>query len=118
MTALVPSEHDEQKKLCQWLDAKRVGYFAIPNAARRNVRVAARLHAEGMRAGAPDLVLVKQANAKGVRCPVAVEMKRSKGGRLAPTQKTFHGELWAAGWIVVVAHGADEAIDRLTDLGF
>ena len=53
-------EDDEQKALIQWArayknDAEKI--IAIPNGGKRNPREAARLKAQGVTAGVPDLFL-------------------------------------------------------------
>ncbi len=112
-----PTEHAEQVALCQWLRLRRIDYFAIPNAARRNPRTAAMLKAEGMRAGVPDLVLIPPAPVDGWK-HVAIELKRQKGGRLADTQREMHAIMSAHGWIIIVALGFAHAIEQLTGLGY
>lgn len=100
-------EHRAQAALVQWLAAKGVLAMAIPNAARRSARTAAYLKAEGMIAGAPDLILSRLATDGR---PVAVEMKRAKGGRTTPAQDAMHRALACDGWVVLVCHGLDDAI--------
>lgn len=119
MTTLLPlpTEHQEQRHVCAWLTARSIGYFAMPNAAKRSVRVAAMLKAEGMVKGAPDLVLLPAPRLEPL-ARVAIEMKRQKGGRVSPEQKAFHERMRAAGWIVLVAHGAGDAIAQLLRLGY
>jgi hypothetical protein len=108
------SEHEEQALLCAWLDFHGVGYFAVPNGARTSPSVAKRLKKEGMRAGAPDLVLVDLS--AGGR-PVAIEMK-SANGRVSTTQMGMHVRLEAAGWVVVVGYGCGDAVGQLRALGY
>lgn len=111
-----PLETAEQRAVVWWLRSRRIGHFAVPNEAKRTVRNAARLKAQGMVSGVPDLVLLPPCPTEpGMR--VAVEMKRI-GGKLQDTQRSFHESMRANGWIVVVAYGAREAIEQLTKLGF
>lgn len=112
-----PSEHAEQVALVQWLRLRKIDHFAIPNAARRNPRTAAMLKAEGMRSGAPDIVLVPPAPNDGWR-HVAIELKRQRGGRLADTQREMHAIMSARGWIVLLALGWQHAVELLTGLGY
>jgi hypothetical protein len=57
------SEHDEQTTLFRWALFARPRHpelallFAIPNGGQRHKAVAARMKAEGVRAGVPDLCL-------------------------------------------------------------
>lgn len=100
-------EHRAQAALVQWLAAKGVLAMAIPNGARRSARQAAYLRAEGMIAGAPDLILSRRTPGGS---PCAIEMKRAKGGRLSPSQEAMHSRLRAEGWVVLVCRGLDDAI--------
>ena len=115
--ALVPaaSEHEEQRSLCQWLDLRGYLYCAIPNAGRRSPRLASRLKAEGMRRGAPDLVLFECGRLQDRR-PVVIEMK-ARGGGLSAAQDKFHTAARLRGWNVIVAYGAADAIEQLAGLG-
>lgn len=117
---IVPTEHEEQKTLCQWLDGRKIKYFSVPNSGRRNYKTANYFKSEGLRAGAPDLVLITMAwhAIQCVSVPVAIEMKRTHGGKLKPEQLAMHAELAESGWIVVVAKGADDAIAQLIALGY
>jgi hypothetical protein len=90
--------------------------MAIPNAARRSPRTAAYLKAEGMRAGSPDLILVRLAPSTGL--PVAIELKRTTGGRVSEPQAAMHEALRYAGWHVIVARGCDDALAQLAAIGF
>jgi hypothetical protein len=109
-----PSEHEEQKTLIAWLDFKKIAYFAVPNEGLRTQRNGARLKAQGMVAGAPDIVLVDLTSAE---VPVAIEMKTKKG-RLTDSQRNMHDIMRRAGWHVIVAYGAEDAVDQLRKAGF
>jgi hypothetical protein len=108
----VPSEHAEQVALMRWarLWSAHVPelalLFAIPNGGQRHKIVAARLRAEGVQAGVPDLFLPV---ARRDRHGLFIELKRSAGGRLSPAQKAVNDRLRAQGYEVRVAHGWDEA---------
>lgn len=106
-------EHAEQVTLMQWwqLAHKQFGIpeqllFAIPNGGERNVIVASKLKAEGVRAGVPDLFLAwDNAEFSGL----FIEMKKTKGGRVSSAQKEFMDLLFSAGYLAVVCHGWAEA---------
>lgn len=93
--------------------------MSIPNGCllggRNRFAVLAKLQAEGMLRGAPDLVLVDRAPRCG--SPVAIEVKRV-GGRLSPAQRAVCDRMRAAGWQVVVAYGADDGLRKLRQLGY
>lgn len=102
------SEHDEQKALIKWFDLKypelRGRLAACPNGGQRNVIVAAKLKAEGVRPGYPDLnLLVPRHGFAGL----FIEMKRQKGGSLTAEQAGWLEFLNAQGFMAVVCKGFD-----------
>lgn len=111
--ASVAEEHDEQVALCRWwtLFSGARGIpesllFAIPNGGRRDAVTGARLKAEGVRAGVPDLFL---AVPRGAWAGLFIEMKRRRGGQVSPDQKAMLACLAASGYRVSVCKGWDEA---------
>ena len=80
--------------------------FAIPNGGERNIVVAARLKAEGVRSGVPDLFLACDHNGYN---GLFIEMKKVKGGRVSDNQKCYIDILKTRGYAVVVCHGWSEA---------
>ena len=81
------SEHDEQVRLFNWAASWADEYpeldllYAIPNGGFRHRATAARLKAEGVRAGVPDVCLPV---ARGGYHGLYIEMKY---GRNKPTKK-------------------------------
>ena len=73
-------EHKIQVALCQWLAAVHtVEYaltFAVPNGGHRHVAVAAKLKAEGVKRGVPDLFM---AVPRGDKHGLFIELKTEKG---------------------------------------
>ena len=118
-----PSESLEQQHLALWLDSRRVDgrkllWAHVPNGGARSGRVGAALKKEGVKPGVPDvLVFTPPPNGSVVR-GVAIELKRKTGGVASDDQKQWMADLRLNGWIASIAHGADEAIDFLTELGF
>ena len=123
----VPLEHPEQCAVIDWCDWNTKKYpclawiYAVPNGARTSISVAKRLKKEGMRAGVPDLFLPFPKLKLGDRKPdgwcdhvyyhgLFIEMKRKKGSVTSPEQKAWHKYLLSAGYQVVIAKGADEAV--------
>lgn len=111
------SEHDEQAAVVQWADWTRwegepigLDLFAIPNGGDRHPAVAAKLKAEGVRPGVPDLML---AIPLGGWHGLYVEMKDRNGGRASPAQLTWKSRLERRGYKVGICHGADEAIAEI-----
>jgi hypothetical protein len=106
-------EHNEQVNLMKWwaLACHSFGVderllFAIPNGGERNVIVAARLKAEGVRAGVPDLFLAYGTDKFN---GLFIEMKKTKGGRVSDSQKTYLELLQKRGFCAVVCNGWMEA---------
>lgn len=100
----VPSEHFEQAEVVMWFRRKygpsRI--FAIPNGGARSRATAARLKAEGVSRGVPDLFVPKHL--------LWIEMKRIKGGKVAPEQRDWHRYLVEqCGYTVLVCYGAEDA---------
>jgi hypothetical protein len=109
------SEHIEQVKLIQWwgLSCRSFGLsekvlFAIPNGGERNVIVAGKLKAEGVRAGVPDLFLAHPSHDYH---GLFIEMKKEKGGRVSSLQNQFIDVLSKAGYYTSVCHGWYEAAE-------
>lgn len=86
--------------------------YAIPNGGQRNAIVAAKLKAEGVLAGVPD-----------VHIPIArkgfhslyIEIKNGKKGVLSDRQKEVIDKLIAEGHKVVVCRSVDEFIKEVEE---
>jgi hypothetical protein len=112
-----PSEHDEQCAVIAWADAMRSRYpeldllYAIPNGGKRDMAVAVKLKAEGVKSGIPDLHLAAMRGGYG---GLYVEMKKcDHSNDESPAQKAMRARLEAAGYRCVVAYGADEAVREI-----
>jgi len=79
----IPSEDWEQMHLVSWMrktyPAHRI--FSIPNGGLRNKTTAMSLKNTGLSPGVPDLQIPS--------LKLYIEMKRTKGGVLAPEQRKF-----------------------------
>ena len=97
------SEHVEQRNFVQWMRQKHpeLWIFAVPNGGHRGASQGAKLKAEGVSAGVPDLYIPA--------LKMWIEMK-IKGGRVSTEQKRWHEYLAGIGDTVVVAYSADEAV--------
>lgn len=119
MNKIECSEHDEQVNLIQWFRFKSELFgiseqllFAIPNGGQRNILVARKLKAEGVRAGVPDLFL---AYPNHRHCGLFIEMKKESNGRASDSQKGFLKLLNETGYLAVVCKGwqaASEVIEK------
>ena len=118
-------EDDEQVDLANWLDSHVPpnSWCHVPNEMQvvgnngPGMRCAARLRAKGRKRGVPDCLLFYVPPALK-RAGVAVELKRADGGTVSDDQRDWHASLRALGWYVIVAHGAQEAIQRLQAIGY
>lgn len=114
----IPLEHDEQVAVFDWAKALTPIFwelellYAIPNGGHRDIRVAARLKKEGVRAGIPDMCLPVSRNDFAA---LYIELKRVRGGRISEIQKAKHEALRKAGNLVKVCKGANEAIETIGD---
>jgi hypothetical protein len=113
-----PSEHESQVAVIDWWnwqckkwDLPPFALFAIPNAGAGAQRgQAGKMKAEGVRKGAPDLMLAVAYVDRGALCPgLLIEMKR-KPNVPRPEQAEFILYLRLQGYHVVVAWCAEEAI--------
>lgn len=105
------SEHDEQCALIEWRDRFASHYpplarlFHIPNGGKRDQATAARLKAEGVTAGVPDLCLpVARQGYHGLY----IEMKAA-GGRVSSEQRQWLAAAAADGYMAVVCRSWPEA---------
>jgi len=101
------TEHEEQREFVMWMrqthpDAR---ILAIPNGGQRSRTTGAKLKAEGVSAGVPDLYIPKW------RC--WVEMKRETG-RVSPAQKDWIAYLESIGNTVIVGQGCEDAKEKIT----
>lgn len=104
------TESQEQRTVVEWAAWKGLPLFHIPNGGARSIQTAARLKAEGVKAGVPDLFLPV---ASGGYHGLFVEMKRTGGGRVSTRQQEWLDLLNANGYRAIVCHGADEAIREI-----
>jgi len=105
-----PSEHEEQVLFVQWFRRQFPGVmiFAIPNGGLRGKIAAAKLKAEGVTAGVPDLYIPEWR--------VWVEMKRQKGGRLSQPQRDVLRYLSEFD-TTIVAKGFEDAKRQIREIG-
>lgn len=115
---LTPHESAEQIAVFQWA-AYRTGVYPelellyhVPNGGSRDPIEAARLKAQGVKAGVPDLVLP---GARGKYHGLYIELKRQKGGRLSDDQKKWLDKLTEQGYLALRRDGAEAAIKTIED---
>jgi hypothetical protein len=104
------SEHSLQTEVIRYLTRYHVGdvfWFAVPNAGRRTFSAAAKLRAEGMLRGVPDLCIVLPAGRTGW-----LELK-SATGALSDDQKGFRARCRRLDHQYATARTLEEAKDHL-----
>lgn len=101
-----PTESQEQKALFGWWRAyarnTSLVMLHIPNGGARNAITGARMKAEGVAAGVPDILLA--ASRQGCH-GLWIELKRQKGGRVSEAQEGIMTALRQAGYRVEVCRG-------------
>ena len=118
MTRVIPTEHQEQVALFEWaawMARKHPDLLlmhAIPNGGKRDIRTAARLKAEGVKPGVPDIFLPVPKDGKH---GLYIELKRSRGGTVSKEQEAWIRALSAQEYVCAVCHGHREAIKVITD---
>jgi hypothetical protein len=110
-------ESELQQACVKWFKLQYPQYknllFAIPNGGKRNAREAARLKAEGVVAGVPDLMLAvatviyKGDHAETGEIGLFIEMK-DEGKQPTPKQKQVQAELAKQGYFVRTCRNFDE----------
>jgi hypothetical protein len=112
-------ESFEQRTVAFWLRKAGIFFCAIPNGGFRNRFEAGRMKAEGVTAGAPDILIFDAPPCDPTYfVGVALEMKREKGGVVSDAQRAFMKELDHRGWLSIVANGANDAFEKLTNFGY
>ena len=107
----------EHKLQCLCVEWFRYWYpkgtiFAIPNGGARNVVTAARLKAEGVLAGVPDLCVPM---ARGGFHGLYIELKNGKKGVVSERQRTIMDKLRDEGYKCVVCRSFDEFAQEIND---
>jgi len=115
-----PDEHQEQVALMKWASLQAVTIpelellYAVPNGGKRNVVIAMKLRAEGVKPGVPDLCLPVACKGK---FGLYIEMKRrnARPSDVSPEQQRWHERLAEQGYAVQVCKGWDEARHTILD---
>ena len=111
------AEHDEQRSLFQMAEWQRTAYpqtqlmYAVPNAGKRSHYQGARMKAEGLRAGVPDICLPW---ANGYHAGLIIEMKFGKN-KPTQNQKWWLSRLAVAGYRTAVCYSMEEAWETITE---
>ena len=100
-------------KACRYLEREHpeVKYlFSVPNGGHRHIAVAARLKAEGVRRGVPDLFLPLPI--PGRSAGLWIEMK-APGGTVTQNQDDYLRFLAEVGFTTEVCYSAQDAVDTI-----
>ncbi len=112
---MVQHEADEQTKLFNWIAFMKCKYpaldllYHIPNGGSRNVKEAANLKRQGVRAGVPDLCLPVP---NGKYHGLYIELKYGKN-KPTDKQKSWITKLREQGYAAEVCYGWIEASETL-----
>lgn len=107
-----PYEAHDQALLCQYMDAKRILYFAVPNDGERSYAMSQKAAATGLKAGVPDLCIPQP------RAPyhgLYIELKRKRGGVVSESQQWWIDALRGQSYRAEVCCGYDAAVKVLED---
>lgn len=109
------TEHDLQCAICDYLDIRRVCYWAVPNGGKRSKTESARFKKEGVKSGVPDISIVHDGMYYGL------EVKKPKTltpkGRLSKNQKNMIERIETAGGDVKVVYSVQDTIEAFIDWG-
>lgn len=107
-----PTESVEQQRLFQWARMASGGrpelkmLYHIPNEGKRSRVTGARLVAEGLKRGVPDICLPV---ARGGCHGLYIELKRERSGRPTAEQTEWMDALMRQGYAVSLCHGWERA---------
>jgi hypothetical protein len=109
------TEHDLQCAICNYLDIRRVCYWAVPNGGKRSKTESARFKKEGVKSGVPDISIVHDGMYFGL------EVKKPKTltpkGRLSKNQKEMIEKIEEHGGDVKVVYSVQDTIEAFIDWG-
>jgi hypothetical protein len=102
----------EQIALCNYLDATGLLWCHVPNGMKMGRTAGKNMQRQGMKSGVPDvLIFVPCQDYNGL----AIELKRTVGGRVSDNQVKWLHDLEQCGWCAVVCYGAEAAIEVIKE---
>lgn len=114
----IPSESQEQITLFSWADLQSGKYpelsllHHIPNGGSRDAITGAKLKAEGVKSGVPDICLPI---ANGDYHGLYIELKRKEGGSVSANQKRWLADLSKQGYLAKVCYGFEDAQETILE---
>jgi len=110
-----PTEDQEQRIVAQFLDLLGFRWTHCPNEGKRNPVNGARLKASGMKKGTPDILIFDPPPGSDW-VGVAIELKRSKGGKISKEQQEWLDALSDRGWLTRCCKGSGETIEFIREV--
>ncbi len=104
----VPTEDEEQEAFVEWLELRKIPFFAVPNGSYKSKSAAARFKKTGLKAGVPDLMICE---ARGGYHGLFVEMKRTVKYKVSDAQVIWRDLLRAKGYVCEICNGSKAAQD-------
>lgn len=103
------TEHVEQREFVSWFRQTFAGVriLAVPNGSQRSRTTGARLKAEGVCAGVPDLFIPAWC--------LWIEMKRAEGGTVSKEQRDWIAYLETVDHTAFVCAGFIQAKEKVND---
>jgi len=106
-------EHEVQMSIKEYLDARNLCWWAVPNGGQRNVKVASKLKSEGVKSGVPDITLIHDGFYYGLE--VKKPTTDTPKGYLSKQQKTMIEHIENNGGSVKVVYSVADVIEALID---
>jgi len=107
-----PTEHREQVSMVQWLTAapRRWLVAATANGVNMGPQQRNRFAQSGGRRGLPDLLCFTPIYGY---VGIAIEMKKTTGGKVSPEQYRWMADLKELGWLTIIAYGYLDGIEQI-----
>ena len=111
-----PLEYAEAVAFMRWVKLNEAAHpelkwlFAVPNGGDRNVIVAAKMKAEGVKRGVPDYIWPVSS---GKYSGMVIELKRASGSSASAEQLEWIDHYIDQRWYARVCKGAHEAIEAV-----
>jgi hypothetical protein len=115
------TEHDEQVALFKWIALHKTRYpelecaFAVPNGGLRDDATAAKLKAEGVQPGVPDVCIAVPRIVNGrLYHGLFIELKWGRG-RPSDEQREWIARLSSQGYLAVCVWGWQPAVGAISE---
>ena len=102
-------EDDIQKAICQYLDIRKICYWAVPNGGSRSKIEGAKLKATGTKSGVPDITIVHEGLYYGLE--VKKPSTSTPKGYLSKNQKEMISKIEKAGGEVKVVYSLSYVVE-------